>query len=141
MIVPRLIERKRDGGRLEVDEIRELVQAYAHDKVPEYQLAALLMAIYFKGLDRDEMDALMEAMLDSGKKLDFSRLPLPRIDKHSTGGVGDKAVYFALGRAFAFLVSLNADRPSSHSTDQLHQVSNAGFAAGADIQCFADGRW
>ena len=90
MIVPRLIERKRDGGRLEVDEIRELVQAYAHDKVPEYQLAALLMAIYFKGLDRDEMDALMEAMLDSGKKLDFSRLPLPRIDKHSTGGVGDK---------------------------------------------------
>src|SRR2546426_12360378 len=59
----------------------------------------------------------------------------------SQGGVGDKAVYFALGRAFAFLVSLNADRPSSHSTDQLHQGSNAGFAAGADIQWFSDGRW
>ena len=90
MIVPRLIERKRDGGRLEPSEIRELVLAYSAGQIPDYQVAALLMAIYFKGLDRGEMNALMEAMLESGKRLDFSRLPLPRIDKHSTGGVGDK---------------------------------------------------
>jgi len=90
MIVPRLIERKRDGGRLEAGEIRELILAYADDQVSDYQMAALLMAIYFNGLDRGEMSALMEAMLESGKRLDFSRLPLPRVDKHSTGGVGDK---------------------------------------------------
>src|SRR6266581_2524506 len=90
MIVPRLIERKRDGERLEASEIRELVLAYAAGQIPDYQIAALLMAIYFNGLDRGEMNALMEAMLESGRRLDFSRLPLPRIDKHSTGGVGDK---------------------------------------------------
>src|SRR6266576_6699348 len=90
MIVPRLIERKRDGGRLEPQEIRDLVREYTEGRIPDYQLSALLMAMYFKGLDRSEMHALMEAMLDSGKRLDLSRLPMARIDKHSTGGVGDK---------------------------------------------------
>src|SRR5256886_7257789 len=90
MIVPRLIERKRDGGRLEAAEIRELVLAYVDDRVPDYQMAAVLMAIYFNGLDRGEMNALMEAMLESGRRLDLGGLPVRRIDKHSTGGVGDK---------------------------------------------------
>src|ERR1700693_717456 len=90
MIVPRLIERKRDGERLAPREIRELVLAYADGAVPDYQMAALLMAVYFRGLDRDEMNALMDAMLESGNRLDLSRLAMPRIDKHSTGGVGDK---------------------------------------------------
>src|SRR5436309_15647967 len=90
MIVPRLIERKRDGGRLEPEEIRELVFAYAEGRVPDYQIAALLMAVYFRGLDRSEMKAMMEAMLESGKRLDLSRLPMARLDKHSTGGVGYK---------------------------------------------------
>lgn len=90
MIIPRLIERKRDGERLEPREIRELVLAYADGAVPDYQMAALLMAVYFRGLDREEMNALLDAMLESGKRLDLTPLSLPRIDKHSTGGVGDK---------------------------------------------------
>lgn len=90
MIVPRLIERKRDGHALNPSELRELVLAYAAGKVPDYQIAALLMAIYFRGLTRTEMNALTSAMLESGKRLDLSRLAAPRIDKHSTGGVGDK---------------------------------------------------
>ncbi|MFL5629847.1 MAG: thymidine phosphorylase, partial [Gemmatimonadaceae bacterium] len=100
MIVPRLIERKRDGGRLEPAEVRELVLAYSEGRVPDYQMAALLMATYFRGLDRGEMNALMEAMLESGRRLDFSRLTVPRIDKHSTGGVGDKTS-IALGPVVA----------------------------------------
>ena len=80
MIVPRLIERKRDGERLESREIRDLVLAYSEGGVPDYQMAALLMAVYFRGLDRDEMNALMDAMLESGHRLDLTRLPLPRID-------------------------------------------------------------
>jgi pyrimidine-nucleoside phosphorylase len=90
MIVPRLIERKRDGQALDPSELRELIIAYTDGRVPDYQIAALLMAIYFRGLDRSEMNALTNAMLESGKRLDLSRIALPRIDKHSTGGVGDK---------------------------------------------------
>lgn len=90
MIVPRLIERKRDGQALDPSELRELITAYTEGRVPDYQIAALLMAIYFRGLDRSEMAALTSAMLESGKRLDLSRIALPRIDKHSTGGVGDK---------------------------------------------------
>src|SRR5438876_12176940 len=90
MIVPRLIERKRDGGRLEPQEIRELVMEYAEGRIPDYQVSAVLMAIYFRGLDRSEMHAVMEAMLESGKRLDLSRLAMTRVDKHSTGGAGDK---------------------------------------------------
>ena len=90
MIVPRLIERKRNGETLDPEELRELLLAYSAGLVPDYQMAALLMAIYFRGLDRAEMNAMMDAMLESGKRLDLSRLAMPRIDKHSTGGVGDK---------------------------------------------------
>ena len=72
MIVPRLIERKRDGGRLEDSEWKELVRAYAAGEVPDYQMSALLMAIYFRGLDRPETSALTDAMIESGGRLDLS---------------------------------------------------------------------
>ncbi|MGH7585561.1 MAG: thymidine phosphorylase [Gemmatimonadales bacterium] len=90
MVVPRLIERKRDGGALTPDEWRALVREYARGAVPEYQVSALLMAVVFRGLEDAELDALTEAMLDSGDRLRFDGYPVPRIDKHSTGGVGDK---------------------------------------------------
>lgn len=90
MIVPRLIERKRDGGRLESDEWHELIHRYANDGIPDYQMSALLMAIFFRGIDREEMNALTDSMIESGARLDLSHLTMPRLDKHSTGGVGDK---------------------------------------------------
>ncbi|MCA2986737.1 MAG: thymidine phosphorylase [Gemmatimonas sp.] len=85
-----LIERKRNGGRIEAAEWRSLMKHYAAGEVPDYQMAALAMAIYFVGLDRTEIGALTDAMLESGAVLQLDHLTVGRVDKHSTGGVGDK---------------------------------------------------
>lgn len=90
MVVPMLIERKRDGGALTPAEWRELILAYAGGSVPDYQMSALLMAILWRGLSGTELDAVAEAMLDSGERLRWDGLDRPVVDKHSTGGVGDK---------------------------------------------------
>ena len=90
MVVPTLIERKRDGGALTPAEWRELILAYAGGSVPDYQMSALLMAILWRGLSGTELDAVAEAMLDSGERLRWDGLDRPVVDKHSTGGVGDK---------------------------------------------------
>ena len=126
MIVPRLIERKRDGERLEPREIRDLVLAYAEGQVPDYQMAALLMAIYFRGLDRDEMNALMDAMLESGKRLDLGRLPMPRIDKHSTGGVGDKTslILAPLIASLGIAVPMMSGRGLGHTGGTLDKLES-----------------
>ena len=126
MIVPRLIERKRDGERLEPQEIRELVLAYAMGAVPDYQMAALLMAIYFRGLDRDEMNALMDAMLESGKRLDLNRLPMPRVDKHSTGGVGDKTslILAPLIASLGVAVPMMSGRGLGHTGGTLDKLES-----------------
>ena len=84
------IEKKRDGKRLTPAEWETLIRAYTAGDTTDYQMAAFLMACFIRGLDRDETAALTQAMLDSGKRLELSHLGKPRIDKHSTGGVGDK---------------------------------------------------
>jgi pyrimidine-nucleoside phosphorylase len=91
MNVVELIERKRNGCEIPADELRELVAAYARDEVPDYQAAALLMAVWFRGLSRAETFALTEAMVASGDTVDLAaHLGRRVVDKHSTGGVGDK---------------------------------------------------
>jgi thymidine phosphorylase len=85
-----LIRAKRDGERLEAAAIAWLIGAYARDGVPDEQMSALLMAIFFRGLDPTELRAFMGAMIDSGERLDLSAVAWPTVDKHSTGGVGDK---------------------------------------------------
>jgi len=85
-----LIRRKRDGGVLRPAEVQELVRSYTAGEVPDYQMSAWLMAVYFQGLDDDESFTLTQAMLESGRVLAFRDLPGPTVDKHSTGGVGDK---------------------------------------------------
>jgi len=90
MVIPSLIEHKRDGRPLAPDQWAELIRAYAAGAVPDYQMSALLMAVYFRGLEPAELAALTDAMIDTGDRLRFDGLPIPVADKHSTGGVGDK---------------------------------------------------
>jgi len=90
MVIPALIEHKRDGGALTPEQWSGLIRAYAAGQIPDYQMSALLMAIYFRGLEPGELAALTDAMIESGDRLRFNGYPRPVVDKHSTGGVGDK---------------------------------------------------
>src|SRR2546430_10821795 len=89
MRVVELIERKRDGGKLTADEIDVLVQGYTKGDVPDYQMSAFCMAVVWRGMDGKETAALTASMVRSGERLDLSRFGRV-VDKHSTGGVGDK---------------------------------------------------
>jgi pyrimidine-nucleoside phosphorylase len=85
-----LIELKRDRQTLPADGIEWFIDAYTKGSIPDYQMAAMAMAIVFNGLDADELAVWTAAMIASGDTLDFSDIPAPKVDKHSTGGVGDK---------------------------------------------------
>jgi pyrimidine-nucleoside phosphorylase len=85
-----LLSAKRDGGTLDAADLRRLVASFMDGALADYQMAAFLMAVFFRGLDDAETVALTEAMLHSGRVLDLSRVPGFKVDKHSTGGVGDK---------------------------------------------------
>jgi pyrimidine-nucleoside phosphorylase len=85
-----IIAKKRDGKRLSEEEIGFFVSEFTGGSIPDYQMAAFLMAAFIRGLDRRETSSLTKAMLESGRKFDLSLITAPKVDKHSTGGVGDK---------------------------------------------------
>jgi thymidine phosphorylase len=85
-----VIRAKRDGGRLTAEQIRWVIGAYTDGTVPDEQMSALLMAVFFNGMAADELAVWTQAMIDSGERKDLSSLGRPTVDKHSTGGVGDK---------------------------------------------------
>ena len=121
-----LIARKRDGGRISPDEWRTFAVDYVAGKFPDYQVAALLMAVYFRGLDDEETYALTGAMLDSGVRLDLSHLGSAAIDKHSTGGVGDKIsiILAPLVAACGVLVPMISGRALGHTGGTLDKLES-----------------
>src|SRR5919197_1158635 len=126
MLAHRLIERKRDGGRLDNGEWRALVMAYAAGHVPDYQMSAFLMACFLRGLDRAETAALTDAMLNSGVRFELSSLGKPRLDKHSIGGVGDKVslVLAPLVSALGVAVPMVSGRGLGHTGGTLDKLES-----------------
>jgi pyrimidine-nucleoside phosphorylase len=126
MRVVDIIAGKRDGRELSRDEIAFVVRGYTTGDVADYQMAALLMAIYLRGMNRLETIALTEEMLHSGIVVDFSDLGRPRVDKHSTGGVGDKTslVLAPVAAAAGVLVPMISGRALAHSGGTLDKLES-----------------
>ena len=90
MHVPTLIERKRDGQEFSPNEIKSLIDSFTRGEIPDYQMSALAMAIFFRGMTPNETRHLTEAMMRTGRVLRYPESAPPKVDKHSTGGIGDK---------------------------------------------------
>ena len=136
MFVVPLIERKRDGAALTAEEWSALIAAYTDGRVPDYQISALLMAVVFRGLERHELAALTDAMIASGDRLSFDGWKTPRIDKHSTGGVGDKVslVLAPLVAACGVAVPMMSGRGLGHTGGTLDKLEAIpGFRTGLSL--------
>jgi pyrimidine-nucleoside phosphorylase len=127
MLVTDLIRKKRDGAELQRAEIEFLVNGYTRDEIPDYQMSAWLMAVLLRGMSRAELAALTESMLNSGQVLDFSELTAAKVDKHSTGGVGDKtsliiAPIVAAGGVYVPMISGRGLGHTGGTLDKLESI-------------------
>ena len=136
-----LIHRKRDGEELSPEEITYLVDAYTRNEIPEYQMSAFLMATFFSGMSDREVSALTDSMVRSGETLDLSGIPGVKVDKHSTGGVGDKTSLIAapLAAAAGAVVPMISGRALGHTGGTLDKLESIpGFRTDLTIEEFRD---
>ena len=122
-----IIQKKRDAGTHTREEIAFLVNEFTRGAIPDYQMAAWLMAVFLRGLNPAETADLTDVMLRSGEVLDFSELPGAKVDKHSTGGVGDKTslIIAPVAAAGGVLVPMISGRGLGHSggtVDKLESI-------------------
>ena len=121
-----LIRRKRDGASLTRDDLRGFIAGYLEGSVTEYQMSAFLMAVYFRGMSPEEAAALTEVMLRSGRIVDLSGIPGPKVDKHSTGGVGDKVslILAPMVAACGVFVPMVSGRGLGHTGGTLDKLES-----------------
>jgi pyrimidine-nucleoside phosphorylase len=137
MVIPSLIQHKRDGHALQPAQWRELIVEYTAGRVPDYQMSALLMAVVWRGLVPEELAALTDAMIESGDRLRFDGFARPVVDKHSTGGVGDKVslLLAPMAAACGVAVPMMSGRGLGHTGGTLDKLESIpGFRTGLTLR-------
>jgi pyrimidine-nucleoside phosphorylase len=136
MVIPSLIQHKRDGHALQPAQWHELIREFTAGRVPDYQMSALLMAVVWRGLTPDELAALTDAMIESGDRLRFDGYGGPIADKHSTGGVGDKVslLLAPMVASCGVAVPMMSGRGLGHTGGTLDKLESiAGFRTGLTL--------
>jgi pyrimidine-nucleoside phosphorylase len=134
-----LIHRKRDGEELSAEEIAYVVDGYTNGTIPDYQASAFLMAVFFSGMTDREVSALTARMTQSGDTVDLSSIPVVKVDKHSTGGVGDKTSLIAspLAAAAGVIVPMISGRALGHTGGTLDKLESIpGFRTNLNLDEF-----
>src|SRR3984885_2788171 len=121
-----LIHQKRDGEELSPEDIGSLVDGYLSGEIPDYQMSAFLMATFFAGMTDREVSALTDCMIRSGATVDLSSIPGPKVDKHSTGGVGDKTslITAPIAAAAGVIVPMMSGRALGHTGGTLDKLES-----------------
>lgn len=139
MHIPELIRLKRDGQKLSGEQLRGLIRGYTDGDIPDYQMAAFLMTVFFQSMDSEELAAWTDAMLRSGEVLDLSDIKGVKVDKHSTGGVGDKVsiILAPLAAAAGLKVPMISGRGLGHTGGTLDKLESIpGFDVSKSIEIF-----
>ncbi len=134
-----IISRKRDGRKLTFSEIEYFIEGFTRSDIPDYQMSALLMAIFLRGMDEEESNALVQIYINSGETVDLTSLPGIKVDKHSTGGVGDKVsiILAPIVAAAGVPVPMISGRGLGHSGGTLDKLESIpGFRVDYDIYEF-----
>lgn len=136
-----LIHRKRDGEELSAEEIRHLIDGYTRGDIPDYQISAFLMAVFFAGMTDREVSSLTDSMMSSGAVMDLSSIPGTKVDKHSTGGVGDKTSLIAapIAAAAGVVVPMISGRALGHTGGTLDKLESIpGFRTDLTVDQFKE---